>query len=84
MNRSLGWSYTGTLVFVGIPALLIWITRRNWIDYGVSLVDWRTNLDLGIKAYLVRFIPLLLGLGGATMLGLNNLKIAGGAMPNPA
>ncbi|HSQ28199.1 MAG TPA: CPBP family intramembrane glutamic endopeptidase [Anaerolineales bacterium] len=77
--QNLGWSYTGMLVFIGIPALLIWLTRRKWSDYGVSLANWRTNLDLGIKAYLVRFIPLLLGLGGATMIGLDNLKITGGA-----
>lgn len=56
-RQTLGWSYSGMLFFVGIPALVIWLSRHHWADYGVSLADWQTNLDLGIKAYLVRIIP---------------------------
>lgn len=67
----LGWSYIVALTcFVAIPALVIWLTHRNWAEYGVSLTDWRTNLDIGIKAFLVRFIPDL-GRAGVYFLGLN-------------
>ena len=45
-RQSLGWSYTGMFIFVGIPALVIWLTRRDWAEYGVSLADWQTNLDI--------------------------------------
>lgn len=54
--QTLGWSHSGMLFFVGIPALVIWLTRRNWAEYGVSLAQWQLGLDLGIKAYLVRII----------------------------
>jgi membrane protease YdiL (CAAX protease family) len=66
------------LFFVGIPALVMWLTRRDWAEYGVSLADWRTHLDLGLKAYLVQLIPLVFGWGGARMLGLD-VNRAGGA-----
>lgn len=56
--QNLGWSYAGMFIFVCIPALLIWLTRRNWAEYGVTLSGWQVNLDLGIKAYLVRIIPI--------------------------
>ena len=78
-TRNLGWSYSGMLFFVGIPALVIWLRRRNWAEYGVSSAGWQTNLDIGIKAYLVRFIPIVFGLGGAALLMLDTNKIAGGA-----
>lgn len=54
--QTLGWTYVGMSLFAGIPAFVIWITRRNWADYGVSLADWRTNLDIGIKGYLLRIL----------------------------
>jgi len=78
-KQNLGWSYTGMAFFVGIPAAVIWLTRRNWAEYGVSLANWQTNLDIGLKAYLVQIIPLVLGLGGAWMLRLDTNKIGGGA-----
>lgn len=61
--QNLGWSYTGMLILVGIPVLVVWLGRRSWAEYGVSSADWRTNLDVGMKAYLVRLIPGLLGWG---------------------
>jgi hypothetical protein len=51
-RQNLGWSYTGMFIFVGIPALVIWLARRDWAEYGVSLANWQTNLDIGIKSYL--------------------------------
>ncbi|HLF75150.1 MAG TPA: CPBP family intramembrane glutamic endopeptidase [Anaerolineales bacterium] len=77
--QTLGWSYTGMFIFVGIPALVMWLTRRDWAEYGVSLVDWQTNLDIGIKAYLARIIPYVFGVGGAMWLMLDRDKVSGGA-----
>lgn len=75
-QETLGWSYIAEILFIAIPALVIWLARRKWVDYGVSLVDWQTNLDVGIKAYLVRFISvgalvatLMLGIGYASLRG---------------
>jgi len=76
-KEHLGWSYTGMLIFVGIPALIILLARRRWADYGVSLENWRTNLEIGLKAYLVQIIPLVLGLGVATSLMLNTNRVGG-------
>ncbi len=76
--QTLGWSYTGMLFWMGIPALVIWVTRRNWAEYGVSLVNWPTNLAVGIKAFLVAFIPMVFGLGGARQLGLDTNQVSGG------
>lgn len=75
-QETLGWSYTAEILFIAIPTLVIWLARRNWADYGVLLADWQTNLDIGIKAYLVRFISvgalvatLMLGIGYASLRG---------------
>lgn len=76
--KNLGWSYTGMLLWVAVPALLIWLPRRNWAEYGVSLANWPTNLDIGIKAFLVTLIPLVFGLGGAMQLGLDPNQVSGG------
>jgi membrane protease YdiL (CAAX protease family) len=71
-KQNLGWSYMVPLIcFVVIPALIIWLTHRNWTEYGVSLANWRTNLDIGIKALVIRIIPDAIGRGGGAMLGLN-------------
>lgn len=56
-DQTFGWSYSGMLLFVGIPVLVVSLTRRSWAEYGLSLANWQTNLDLGMKAYLVRIIP---------------------------
>lgn len=69
----LGWSYIVAFsCFVLIPALIIWLMHRDWAEYGVSLKDWRTNLDIGVKAFLVRFIPDAVGRAGGAMLGLSS------------
>ncbi len=78
--KTLGWTYTGALVFVGVPAIILWLARRRWADYGVTLADWPTNLDIGLKAYLVAFIPMVLGLGGTALLKTSYTSIAGGAL----
>lgn len=81
--ETLGWSYTIEILFIAIPALVIWRARRPWADFGVSLADWVTNLDIGIKAYLVRIISvgtlvvvLLLGIGFTSLKGGLIISIA--------
>jgi membrane protease YdiL (CAAX protease family) len=76
-EQNLGWSYTGMLWWVAVPALIIWLSRRNWAAYGISSENWPTNLDIGIKAFLVAFIPMV-GLGGAMQLGLDVNQVSGG------
>jgi len=78
--RHLGWTYTGSLVFVGVPVLVVWLTRRRWVDYGISPANWPANLDIGIKAYLVRLIPIVLGFGGAALLHLDYKELNGGTL----
>lgn len=77
--QTLGWTYTGSFIFAGVPALLIWLTRRRWADYGVTLENWRTSLDIGMKAYLVDLIfPLMIGFGTVFLLGTNYQSLPGG------
>jgi len=76
----LGWTYIGGLLQMGVPLVVIWLTRRRWSDYGVTLAGWQNNLDIGIKAYLVRMIPLGLGIGGAALLKLDYRALPGGAL----
>ena len=76
----LGWTYTGMAIYVGIPAIVVWLTRRSWAEYGVSAANWRTNLDAGIKASLIRCIPTWLGYWGVRMLSLEGNRLAGSAL----
>lgn len=76
---TLGWSYTSEILFIAIPVLVIWLTHRRWVDYGVTLTNWPTNLDIGIKAYLARFISV--GALGVTLsLGIGYQSLQGGAV----
>jgi len=76
-KQNLGWIYTVPLLWIGIIVLVILLTRRSWTEYGVSAMNWQTNLDIGIKAYLVRIIPIVFGGFGAAWLGLDTAKIDG-------
>lgn len=67
-RETLGWVYSGFLIFIGVPALIIWLTRRSWAAYGVTTRNWRSNLDLGLKLYLVMFLPWILGFGSLALL----------------
>ncbi|HSK67323.1 MAG TPA: hypothetical protein VK888_10360, partial [Anaerolineales bacterium] len=73
----LGWSYTGEILFIAIPALVIWLARRSWADYGVTLKDWKTNLDIGIKAYLARVLSVG-ALGVVLAIGIGYQSLEGG------
>src|SRR5512138_1736189 len=68
--KNLGWTYTLMLVWLGIVALVIWLTRRGWAACGISSMNWRTNFDIGVKAYLIRIIPVVVGGFGAAWMGL--------------
>jgi len=76
----LGWSYSGSIVFVGIPVLAIWLFHRNWTEYGFTLTGWQNSLDLGIKAYLVRMIPMVVFLGAIIWLKTDYRNFPGGAV----
>ena len=76
-QQNLGWTYTVPLLWIAITVLVILLTRRSWAEYGVSSLNWRTNHDTGIKAYLVRFIPIVIGTGGAAWLGLKSNEPGG-------
>ncbi len=78
--QSLGWSYLGSLFFAGVPAAVIWLTRRRWADYGVTLKNWPVNLEIGMRAYLVAFIPIVLGLGGSVLLRSDYKSLRGGLL----
>ncbi len=75
--KNLGWTYTVMLVWIGIVALVIWLTRRGWAAYGISSMNWRTNLDIGVKAYLIRIIPVVVGGFGAAWLGVKPNSFGG-------
>ncbi len=78
--RLLGWSYIGGLFQMGAPLAVIWLSRRPWADYGVTLTGWQNNLDIGIKAYLVRIIPYILGIGATMLLKLDYRTLPGGVL----
>ncbi len=78
--RLLGWSYIGGLFQMGVPLIVIWLSRRPWADYGVTLAGWQNNLDIGIKAYLVSIIPLVIGIGGTMLLKLDYRTLPGGVL----
>jgi membrane protease YdiL (CAAX protease family) len=63
-------------ILIGIPALLVWLTHRSWVDYGVSLAKWPTNLDIGIKAFVVAILPLVIGQYVPVMLGFGSNPLA--------
>lgn len=76
----LGWSYTGSIIFVGIPVLAICLFHRNWAEYGFTLTGWQNNLDIGIKAYLVRMIPMGFFLGAIIWLKMDYRNFPGGVV----
>jgi len=78
--QNLGWTYTGMLIFVGVPALVIWLARRNWAEYGVTTAGWQVNLDLGIKAYLVRIVPVAVLMLTILWLKMDYRTFPGGAI----
>jgi membrane protease YdiL (CAAX protease family) len=78
--QTLGWSYTASIIFAGIPLLTIWLFRRNWAEHGFTLAGWQNNLDVGIKAYLVRMIPMGVFLGAIIWLKADYRTFPGGAV----
>jgi len=82
-KQNLGWSYTMMFLFIGIIVLVILLTRRSWAEYGVSAKNWRTNLDIGFKAYLIRILPAVIGTFGPAWLGLNLNELGKGVFEAP-
>jgi membrane protease YdiL (CAAX protease family) len=77
-QEHLGWSYMGSLIFIGVPALLLLFTRRNWAEYGVTFYGWQIGLDVGVKAYLVRILPIAFLLAVTLWLRLDYRTFPGG------
>jgi hypothetical protein len=68
-TENLGWPYTGMLILVGIPVLVVWLARRSWAEVGVSSTDWQTNLTAVRAAACLQHLrsckwAFLTGLGG--------------------
>jgi hypothetical protein len=76
-KEHLGWSYSAMLFYIGIPAVVVSLSRRGWAAFGVSSADWPTNHDIGMKALIVQFIPIVFGLGGAAALKLDYKGLGG-------
>lgn len=50
---TLGWTYTGGFLLIGIPILILLVTKRKFEVYGVTLKKWREALDIGLVYALV-------------------------------
>lgn len=76
---TLGWSYSAEILFISVPALMIWLAGRSWQEYGVTLLNWPTNLEIGLKGYLVRIISVG-ALAICLFLGIQYTGLMGGAI----
>lgn len=53
----LGWSYIAGILLILIPVIIILITKRDFGHYGFTLKEWRYNLNIGMKCFLIGMIP---------------------------
>lgn len=53
-KENLGGVYTVMLLWIGLTALVISLSRRSWSEFGVSSAQWPNNLDIGINRNPVR------------------------------
>lgn len=66
-----GWSFTGSLIFVLIPALMIRLTGHSFKKFGLTAENWTTHLNTGMTAYLVlMMMPWGIGFGFLTLKGI--------------
>jgi membrane protease YdiL (CAAX protease family) len=66
-----GWSFTGSLIFVLIPALIIRLTGQGFRTFGLTAEHWTTHLNTGMTAYFVLMIvPWGLGFGFLAIKGI--------------
>jgi membrane protease YdiL (CAAX protease family) len=70
-------AYVSGVVMVAIAALLVFGLRRDPVAYGYTLRRWRRDLDVGMTAYLVRFISWIPGLGLLLLLDLSYRSLPG-------
>ncbi len=73
----LGWSYISGILLILIPVVILLLTNRDFEHYGFTLKEWRYNLNVGMKCYLIRLIPLSLILL-LLYLHISYIGIAGG------
>ena len=54
----LGWSYLQGVLLILVPLVILLLTGRSLQAYGITLEGWRQGLSVGMKCYLMRFVPL--------------------------
>jgi CAAX protease family protein len=77
-KQNLGWPYTLNLLIIGLVTFVMLLTRRGWAEYGVSVKNWPSDLDLGFKAYLIRILPAVAATFGPAWLGLKLSEVKQG------
>lgn len=50
----LGWSYLVGFVMILLPVSILALTRRNFESYGLTMKEWRYNLDVGLTGTFIR------------------------------
>jgi len=54
----LGWSYVSGALLILVPVAILRLTGRDFKRYGLTMEGWKQGLGVGMKCYLVRFVPL--------------------------
>ncbi len=52
----LSWSYIAGALLILIPVIIILIAKRDFGNYGFILKEWRYNLNIGMKCFLIWII----------------------------
>ena len=70
--------YVSGLLMLLIPLVIIaLVARRNYAAYGLTLKDWKYNVDVGLTCYPVRMISWIGGFGLITLLRTSYLQPIG-------
>jgi membrane protease YdiL (CAAX protease family) len=69
--------YIAGILMIAIPVAIIWLTRRDWAEYGFTLRNWRYSLQIGLDCYLVKLIPWVGGYGLIVYLGSSHTNMLG-------
>jgi membrane protease YdiL (CAAX protease family) len=54
----LGWSYVSGALLILVPVAVLLLTGRDFKRYGLTMEGWRQGLGVGMKCYLISFVPL--------------------------
>lgn len=55
-KRFESWSYIAGALLILIPVIIILIAKRDFGNYGFILKEWRYNLNIGMKCFLIWII----------------------------